>query len=96
MRFEWDEAKNLSNKRKHGIRFEEAAAVFQDPLHVSVQDRVEGGEERWQTFGMVGTLLLVMVAHTSHEEGQAGVVIRIISARQATRQERRLYENKTC
>jgi len=52
MRFEWDEAKNLSNQRKHdGVSFEEALWVFQDPLHVSAADRVEGGEQRWQTVG---------------------------------------------
>ena len=47
VRFEWDEAKNLSNQRKHdGVSFEDACRVFQDPLQVSVQDRVEGGEQR--------------------------------------------------
>jgi uncharacterized protein len=46
IRFEWDEAKNLSNRRKHGVSFEEAGLVFHDPLYVSVQDRVEGGELR--------------------------------------------------
>jgi uncharacterized DUF497 family protein len=46
MRFEWDEAKNLSNQRKHGVSFERASAVFLDPLCVSVEDRVEDGETR--------------------------------------------------
>ena len=49
IRFEWDESKNLSNRRKHGVSFEEASQVFCDPLYVSVQDRVVGGELRWQT-----------------------------------------------
>ncbi|MFI5102924.1 MAG: BrnT family toxin [Terriglobales bacterium] len=62
IRFEWDEAKNLSNRRKHGVTFEEASQVFRDPLYVSVQDRVEGGELRWQTLGLVGDLLLLTVA----------------------------------
>ena len=48
IRFEWDEAKNLSNRRKHGVSIEEASQVFSDPLYVSVQDRVEGGEMRWR------------------------------------------------
>ena len=44
IRFEWDEAKNRSNQRKHhGVSFEEARQVFQDPLHLSVQDRIEDG-----------------------------------------------------
>lgn len=54
MRFVWDPAKAESNHRKHGIRFEEAVRVFFDPLHLTVQDRVEGGEYRWQTTGQVG------------------------------------------
>ena len=64
IRFEWDEAKNLSNQRKHGISFQEASRVFLDPLFVSVKDRVEDGEQRWRTFGDVESCLLVMVAHT--------------------------------
>jgi hypothetical protein len=101
IRFEWDEAKNLSNRRKHGVTFEEASQVFRDPLYVSVQDSVEGGELRWQTFGLVGDLLLLTVAHTVREERDDGTdygksvdVIRIISARPATRKERRRYEDE--
>jgi uncharacterized DUF497 family protein len=97
IRFEWDEAKNLSNRRKHGVTFEEASQVFRDPPHVSVQDRVEGGELRWQTLGLVEDLLLLTVAHTVREESDDGKlidVIRIISARPATRKERRRYEDE--
>ena len=97
IRFEWDETKNLSNRRKHGVSFEEASQVFRDPLYVSVQDRIEGGEARWQTLGLVGGLLLLMVAHAVREEHDDGIsveVIRIISARPATRKERRRYENE--
>ena len=97
IRFEWDEAKNLSNRRKHGVTFEEASHVFRDPLYVSVQDRVEGGELRWQTLGLVEDLLLLTVAHTVREERDDGTwvdVIRIISARHATRKERRRYEDE--
>lgn len=46
---EWDDRKSATNYRKHGIRFEEAALVFDDPLAVSEQDRIENGEQRWQT-----------------------------------------------
>ncbi len=97
LRFEWDEAKNLSNRRKHGVSFEGASAVFLDPLHVSVLDRIQNGEERWQAIGTVGDLLLVAVAHTATEEGEDGAnveVVRIISARPATRKERRRYEDE--
>ncbi len=94
IRFEWDEPKNLSNQRKHGLSFEEAAQVFRDPMQVSFQDRIENGEERWQTLGLVRGVLLLMAAHTLREEGQASTVVRIISARRATRQERRIYEDE--
>ncbi len=102
IRFEWDETKNLSNQRKHGVSFEEACQVFRDPLYVSVQDRIEGGEQRWQTLGMVEGLLLLTVAHTVREGLEDGRlshsnlvdVIRIISARPATRKERRRYEDE--
>ncbi len=94
-KFTWDEDKNLSNQRKHGISFELAARVFIDPLHLSVQDRVEGGEQRWQTLGQIGGVAVVLVAHTFTEDGPTGEpveVIRIISARPATRRERTRYE----
>ena len=94
IRFEWDEAKNQTNQRKHGLSFEEAVQVFRDPLQVSAQDRIENGEERWQTFGTVRGVLLVMVAHTLHEEDEAETVVRIISARRADRKERRFYEDE--
>ncbi len=94
IRFEWDEAKNLSNQQKHDLSFQEAMEVFRDPLQVSVQDRIEDGEERWQTFGVVRGVLLVMVAHTLREEDQAQTVVRIISARRADRKERRFYDDE--
>jgi uncharacterized DUF497 family protein len=98
VRFEWDEAKNHSNQRKHdGVSFEEARQVFQDPMHVSVQDRIENGEQRWQTVGAVQGFVILVVAHTLTEEdadGGAVEIIRIISARRATPRERRRYENE--
>jgi len=54
IRFEWDDAKNRSNQRKHGVSFEIAARVFADPFALTEQDRIEGGEMRWQTIGTVG------------------------------------------
>lgn len=93
--FTWDEDKNLSNQRKHGLSFEIAARVFLDPLHLSVQDRIEDGEQRWQTVGQIDGLAVILVAHTFTEEGpldEPVEVIRIISARPATRKERKRYE----
>lgn len=52
MRIVWDEAKNRANRLKHGVSFETARLVFDDPFHVSVPDRHEHGEERWTTIGL--------------------------------------------
>lgn len=94
--FEWDETKAEANRRKHGVSFNLAAQVFVDPLCRTEQDRIEGGEYRWQTLGMVEHRLLLMVAHTVSwgvENGKGFEVVRIISARPATKKERRLYED---
>jgi uncharacterized DUF497 family protein len=91
MRFEWDENKNRSNQRKHGLSFETAELVFADPRAVSILDRItDDAEDRWQTLGRVADVVL-LVAHAYR--GQNDVeVIRIISARKATSNERRIYE----
>ena len=91
-RFEWDEAKARINLRKHGVAFEDAMAVFSDPFALTRQDRIEGGELRWQTLGMAGGCLLLLVAHTVRDELDDLEVIRIISARAAVRKERKSYE----
>ncbi|AIC13649.1 BrnT family toxin [Xylella fastidiosa subsp. morus] len=91
--FEWDDKKAESNFRKHGIRFDEAALAFDDPFAVSEQNRIENGEQRWQTIGMAGGCLLLLVAHTVHFEDDGIEVVRIISARRVDRKERRRYEH---
>ena len=94
--FEWDEAKNRTNLRKHGLTFAEASEVFRDPFHFSEVERFEAGEQRRRTIGRIKRLVLVMVAHTTTDVDDTGVlfeVVRIISARPASRQERRRYEN---
>lgn len=68
--------------------------VFEDPLFLSKKERTEDGEERWQTFGVVDEVLLLMVAHTVRVENDDDEVFRIISARRASRKERRRYENQ--
>jgi uncharacterized DUF497 family protein len=92
-RFEWHPAKAASNLRKHGVSFETAVRAFTDPYALVEQDRVEDGEERWQTIGIVEGVLLLMVAHTVREQNDIEV-IRIISARLANRRERRRYEEE--
>lgn len=98
MRFAWDETKNRSNQKKHdGIAFEEAAHVFRDPFRLTRQDRIEDGEERWQTIGVVHGVTVLLVAHTITEDdddGEPVEVIRIISARRATPRERKHYEHE--
>ena len=79
---------------KHGVSFEAAQLVFDDPLHITRQDRIENGEQRWQTVGIVGGVVLLLVAHTWHET-ETGEHIRIISARRATKIERKIYEQGT-
>jgi uncharacterized DUF497 family protein len=90
IRFEWHEAKNRSNRKKHGIDFETAQLVFDDPHCVSFVERVNDGEERWHAIGSIENIIVIVVVHTYREEA-SDEVIRIISARRATRHERNLY-----
>ena len=88
LKFEWDEAKASSNVAKHVVSFEEAASVFGDPLALTLADPDHSaGEKRMLTFGVSREARLLVVAST--ERGRA---IGIISARKATRYERRIYE----
>jgi len=86
--FTWDERKNRVNQRKHHVSFETAIWVFDDLFQVSWQDREVDGEARWQTIGMVQGVHILVVAHTVEEDEK---MIRILSARKATPQERRIY-----
>lgn len=96
MHFTWDERKNRSNKAKHGVSFETAKVVFEDPYHLSRPDTETDGELRWQTIGqavgMTGRTHVLLVAHTVSEPADGGEnIIRIISARKATPTERSIY-----
>ena len=91
--FEWDEAKNRANQKKHGVRFEDAIRVFADPSTLLFPDEHVDGEERWRACGRVGNIAVMVVAHTYRaSDGQE--TIRIISARMATRHERHDYEHE--
>lgn len=87
MNFEWDETKSCSNQQKHGLDFELAQRVFDDPLQLTKFDRVVNGEERWHTIGSIGGLSVILVVHLIDSQN-----IRIISARRATKRERQSYE----
>lgn len=88
MQIVWDARKAAANKKKHGVSFEEAATVFADSLSLTGADPDHSvGEHRWITFGESVLSRLLAVAHTDE-----GDIIRVISARMATRHEKRLYE----
>lgn len=85
---EWANRKAAANLRKHGVSFAEAVTVVQDPLAVTYRDPDHSDEElRFLTFGVSSTGRILVVAHTEREEA-----VRLISARPATRSERRAYE----
>ena len=88
----WDPGKSRTNKQKHGLSFETAQFVFEDRLAASRPD-TSAREERWQTVGMIGNAV-VLVVHTPLEADPATgeETGRIISARKATSHERRAYE----
>ncbi len=89
--FEWDPDKAHSNQLKHGVDFLTATKVFDDPFALVEEDDTSQTEVRWRTIGLVRGVLLLLVAHTVREEGEADV-IRIISARRTNPTERRRYE----
>ncbi len=92
MRWTWNEAKNRANKQKHGLSFETARLVFNDPLSVSRCDQYPD-EERWQTIGFInGVIVFVVHTYPTYEQESEEEIGRIISARKATKYERRIYE----
>ena len=91
--FEWHPGKAASNWRKHGVEFNSAATVFQDPFALSVHDQHHSQtEERWVTTGESRYGQLLVVVHTFRQTGDR-ITVRIISARPAGRNERRQYES---
>lgn len=87
--FEWDQEKNRSNRAKHKVSFETAIAVFEDEYALDDLDCIVDGEERWSRMGVVDGIVLFVV-HTWRCEPEVEA-IRIISARKAIPQERRVY-----
>ena len=92
MLFEWDDEKERTNIKKHGIDFETAAKVFADENRLEIYDEEHSeDEDRYITIGMIDNVAcVVMVVYT--ERGEA---VRLISARKATSQERRMYYDYT-
>lgn len=87
MQFEWDDAKNLENVRKHQIDFVDVPEMFDGPILIELDDRFDYNEDRWFGIGFLGNGVAVVV----WTERQ-GDVIRIISARRANRYERKRFE----
>ncbi len=91
MRFEWDLRKSQTNLSKHDVSFELAEFVFFDPLNAIIERQIVDGEKRWIAIGLVPTGEVLYVVHTMRGKDD-DATIRIISARKASRHERRTYE----
>lgn len=90
LKFEWDENKNSTNKAKHNISFEEAQTVFYDEYALVIDDPEHSvDEDRFIILGFSNQAKLLVVCHCYR---QADMVIRIISARKATKNESKFYE----
>lgn len=93
MKFEWSQEKSASNLQKHGVSFEEAREVFDDPFHISKCDaRFDYCEERWITLGATKKVKILVVANMFFDE-HGEEIVRIISARYANKSEKEFYEN---
>ncbi len=92
LKFEWNEEKSISNLQKHGVSFEEAKEIFEDPFHISkLNHRFDYFEERWITLGSTSKDKILVVANIFFDEN-GEEIIRIISARKANQKERKFYE----
>ena len=95
LEFTWNPHKAQSNIAKHGVSFAQAATVLLDALAVTVFDEAHSDfEERWFTLGTASDGKLLAVSHTYDATGPSSAKVRIISAREATKAERRHYEHE--
>ena len=90
MESEWDPAKARANFTKHGVRFADAVTALEDESALTIRDLSSEDEERWVTMGLDASGRLLVVVYTWRDER-----VRLISARQATADERRQYEETT-
>ena len=92
MRLEWDDRKNRVNQTKHGISFQSAVLVFDDPCVMFRKDRIVDSEQRWHALGAaMGAVLLVVHVYRMENGNDEEETIRIISAREANQRECRIY-----
>lgn len=93
--FTWDPVKARQNLRKHGVAFDHAATIFQDPEALSEFDEEHSHlEDRWITLGLAGMGTLLVVCHTYQETSEMSAKIRIISARKPTKNETMSYRRR--
>lgn len=92
--FEWDPAKARINAAKHGVTFEQASAVFKDPMALTIydEDNSSAEEDRWVTLGKAEGRHYLVVIHTYRSQDSDTLLVRLISARAATKQEILQYE----
>lgn len=91
IKFEWDSNKAASNRKKHGISFEEAQSVFYDDFAVQFFDEDSVSEDRFLMLGMSNEARILIICYCERDSGN---VIRIISARKATQSERQFYRGE--
>ncbi len=88
MIFEWDENKNISNIKKHGIDFKDSLKIFSNTMITKVDDRKDYKEKRWISLGNLENIIVILV-YTKR-----GKIIRIISIRKANKSERKIYYDR--
>ncbi len=92
MEFEWDENKNRANQLTHGLSFENAVEIFDGRFRLTEAATTVEGEERFKTMAQIGDELIVLVVFVYRHGSGVGPVVRVISARKASRKERLRYD----
>lgn len=93
MKIEWDEKKNKKNIKVHGVSFDEAKEILDDPFCISILDkRFDYSEERWISLGSTTTGKLLVIGYAYYLSRNVEDRIRMITARKATKKEREQYE----
>ena len=89
MKFEWDENKNLVNIQKHGVDFNNVPEIFNGPMIINIDDRIDYGEERYIGIGFLRDIIAVVIFVEKDDD-----IIRIISARKANKNESKIFKKE--
>ena len=93
--FEWDPFKAVANEKKHKVSFKHAAEIFLDPFAISIYDNEHSSQEdRWITIGKDRTNIILVAVHTFSQQDTVNFKVRLISARKATKREKKQYEGE--